>query len=101
MSQLREAIASPPSLTADVGLEILSCLTVDIGYNATMSSVQEIEKAVSNLSREDLSIFRDWFSDFDAAAWDDQFERDVKAGHLDALADEAIRDFRAGRCTDL
>ena len=32
-----------------------------------------------------------WFFDFDTAAWDKQFEEDVAAGRLDALADEAIR----------
>ena len=66
-----------------------------------MSSVHEIETAVSKLSRQELLAFRDWFSNFDAAAWDKQFEEDVAAGHLDAPADEALRDLREGRCRDL
>ena len=66
-----------------------------------MSSVREIETAISKLSRHELSAFRAWFSDFDAAAWDKQIEEDVAAGHLDDLADEAIRDLREGRCRDL
>ena len=66
-----------------------------------MSTVDEIEAAVSRLSRQELTAFRDWFSEFDAAAWDRQFEADVAAGHLDVLADEAIRDLREGRCRDL
>ena len=66
-----------------------------------MSSVQEIETAISKLSRGELLAFRKWFSEFDAAIWDKQFEEDVAAGHLDALADEAIRDLRSGRCCDL
>jgi hypothetical protein len=66
-----------------------------------MNTVHEIETAVSQLSRRDLSTFRDWFSEFDATAWDEQFAADVAAGHLDALADEAIGDLRAGRCRDL
>lgn len=66
-----------------------------------MSSVPEIETAVSKLSRLELLAFRDWFSKFDAAAWDKQFEEDVATGQLDTLADEAIRDFREGRCRDL
>ena len=61
----------------------------------------EIESAVSRLSRGDLNAFRDWFSRFDAEAWDTQFEEDVKAGRLDALAEEALADLRAGRCRDL
>ena len=70
-------------------------------YSPAMSSVHEIETAISKLSRPELLALRDWFSEFDAAAWDKQFEGDVAAGHLDALADEAIRDLREGRCRDL
>jgi hypothetical protein len=66
-----------------------------------MSTVHEIEAAISQLSRQELTTLRDWFSDFDATAWDQQFETDVHAGHLDVLADEAIRDLREGRCRDL
>ena len=66
-----------------------------------MSNVFEIENAVQKLSRSELITFRDWFLGFDAAAWDQQFEEDVAAGRLDALADEAILDLREGRCTDL
>ncbi|HEU5068963.1 MAG TPA: hypothetical protein VFV96_00950 [Verrucomicrobiae bacterium] len=66
-----------------------------------MSTVSEIENAVQKLSRRDLQTFRDWFLGFDAAAWDKQFEEDVTAGRLDALADEAVRDSREGRCTNL
>lgn len=67
----------------------------------TMNSVAEIENAVKNLSRDELSTFRAWFQEFDAEAWDEQFAADAAAGRLDALAEEALRDFREGRCTDL
>ena len=66
-----------------------------------MSTVSEIESAIQKLSRNELTALRNWFLAFDAEAWDKQFEEDVAAGRLDALADEAIRDLRAGRCTDL
>ena len=66
-----------------------------------MSSVHEIEAAFSQLCRQELSAFRDWFAEFDAAAWDQQFEADVAAGYLDTLADEAIRDLREGRRRNL
>ena len=78
-----------------------ACPEFGADYSPRMSTVHEIENAVSNLSRDELLSFRDWFSTFDAAAWDKQFEQDVAAGHLDALADEAIRDLREGRCRDL
>ena len=66
-----------------------------------MMKLAEIEDAVSQLSTEELAKFRDWFSEFDADAWDNQFEADVKAGRLDALAAEALDDLKNGRCTEL
>jgi len=65
-----------------------------------MSGVNEIEKAVAQLTPAELDAFRTWFAEFDAAAWDRQMGDDVAAGRLDALADEALADLRASRCTD-
>ena len=65
-----------------------------------MSSVNEIEEAVSRLTPAQLDAFRTWFAEFDASAWDRQMEEDIAAGRLDALADEALEDLTAGRCTD-
>ena len=66
-----------------------------------MSVVTEIENAVSNLPPDELARFRAWFDEFDAAAWDKTFEEDVAAGRLDAVANEAIRDFQQGRFSEL
>ena len=66
-----------------------------------MSTVQEIESAVRELSPDELARFRTWFIEFDAADWDRRFEKDAVEGRLDALADEALRDLAEGRCTDL
>lgn len=66
-----------------------------------MSTVKEIETAVSKLSRAELSAFRSWFAGFDAEAWDQQLEQDVHAGRLDKLADEALGDLREGHTTAL
>jgi hypothetical protein len=52
------------------------------------------------LSEAELAAFRTWFAEFDAEAWDRRIEDDVAAGRLDALADEALDDLRAGRCTE-
>ena len=65
-----------------------------------MGSVKEIEEAVLGLSETELAAFRMWFVEFDAEAWDRRIEDDVAAGRLDALADEALDDLRAGRCTE-
>jgi hypothetical protein len=66
-----------------------------------MSNVQEIENAIRRLSPKELADLREWFAEFDAAAWDQQLERDVAAGKLDRLAEQAIDDFENGRTTDL
>lgn len=66
-----------------------------------MNTVHEIQSAVSRLSREELTAFRVWFQEFDAEAWDRQFEADVNAGRLDSLAEEALSDLHEGRCTNL
>lgn len=66
-----------------------------------MSTVDEIEQAIRNLDPQDLIVLREWFAEFDAELWDRRFEQDVAAGRLDHLAEEALRDLREGRCTDL
>ena len=65
-----------------------------------MSTIAEIEDAVRRLSPDDLAVFREWFLQLDAEAWDRQIEEDVAAGRLDSLAEEALEDLRQGRCTD-
>ena len=62
-----------------------------------MSSVREAEKAVRELSGDQLAEFRRWFYEFDASAWDAQFETDANSGNLDEQAETAITDYRAGR----
>ena len=66
-----------------------------------MSTVQEIERAVKALPGDDLVRFRAWFAEFDSDVWDRQMEEDIRAGRLDWLADEAEKELREGRCTDL
>ena len=61
----------------------------------------DIEEAVKGLPPRQLSEFREWFARFDGEVWDRQFEEDVKAGRLDALAEKAIDDHRKGRIKDL
>lgn len=64
-------------------------------------SLQELENAVSKLSPGELSAFSQWFEEFVADAWDRQIEADVRAGRLDAAAEQADEDFEAGRCKPL
>lgn len=62
-----------------------------------MTTVQEIEKAVINLSKDDLSSFRDWFLEYDAAVWDRKFEEDVVSGRLNRFAEKALTELRQGK----
>jgi hypothetical protein len=48
-----------------------------------------------------LYRFREWFAQFDAAAWDRQIEADLRSGKLDALAEKAKRGHAAGRSAKL
>jgi hypothetical protein len=66
-----------------------------------MSKVEAIEQQIENLSPAELAAFRRWYAAFDAEAWDRQFETDVKAGKLDALADKALRAHTSGQSTKL
>lgn len=59
-------------------------------------SVEELEKAVARLPRDELARFRAWFETFDADKWDEQIEADIKAGKWDKFADEALAEHRAG-----
>jgi hypothetical protein len=63
--------------------------------------VTEIKKAVSGLPVRDLAEFRSWFEEFDAAAWDNELEKDIAAGRLDSLAGKAIQDFKQGSFREL
>lgn len=60
-------------------------------------TVKEIEQAVAELNKDQLAEFRAWYEKFDSDAWDRQIEEDVAAGKLDALAETAIVDHKAGR----
>jgi hypothetical protein len=66
-----------------------------------MTTVKEIEEAVAKLPKMELDKFRSWFDKFDAELWNRQFEEDVQSGKLDYLADQALKDFKEGRCTKL
>ena len=66
-----------------------------------METIQEIEQAVSRLQERDLARFRAWFHEFDAQIWDRQIEADVRSGKLDEIANQAIEDYKAGKCKEL
>ncbi len=71
------------------------------GEKLNTRTVKELQTAVSRLSSQELARFREWFEEFEAKMWVEQFENDVKSGKLDHLAEQAIADLRAGNCKEL
>jgi hypothetical protein len=70
-------------------------------YGSTMTTAEEIEKAVEKLGPRELARFRAWFEAFDARQFDAAIELDAHAGKLDVLAEEALAAHRAGRSREL
>jgi hypothetical protein len=66
-----------------------------------MTKLEKLEQEIQTLSAKELTTFRAWFAAFDAAAWDEQIDHDVKGGRLDGLAETALADHRAGRSRKL
>jgi hypothetical protein len=68
-----------------------------------MGIVETLESQVQQLDAAQFTAFRDWFYQFDAKddAWDKQIEQDAMAGKLDALANRAREQRRAGRMTEI
>jgi hypothetical protein len=66
-----------------------------------MSTVADIEKAVSQLPPDELAQFRAWFEEFEAARFDQKIEGDITAGRLDRLAEQALSDYRQGRTSEI
>lgn len=66
-----------------------------------MTTIHEIEEAVTRLPSKEFKKFRTWFDEYDAARWDVQFERDVHDGKLDIFAEQALSEYKKDECTEL
>jgi hypothetical protein len=62
-----------------------------------MTTVEEITAAIAALPPEKVDQVRAWLDEWAEAEWDAQIEQDERAGRLDALADRALAEHRAGR----
>ena len=60
-------------------------------------TVEDIEKAITQLPQDKLREFRSWYEKYDSDAWDEQIGIDAAEGKLDALAEAAIADHEAGK----
>jgi hypothetical protein len=66
-----------------------------------MSTLEQIEAAILTLPSDEFQRLRQWFFDVDYQRWDEQLEKDVANGKLEALAEEAIAEFKAGHCREI
>ncbi len=66
-----------------------------------MITAEAVERAVLDLPPEEFAKFRLWFAEFQADAWDAQIEADAAAGKLDALAEEALAEYRRGEVREI
>ncbi len=66
-----------------------------------MRKVEKLENEVQQLNPDELAAFRDWFRRYDSDEWDKEIERDVSAGRLDKLAEEAVASHKAGRTREI
>ena len=66
-----------------------------------MLTLEQIEAAILTLPSDEFQRLRQWFFDVDYQLWDNQLEQDVTNGKLEALAEEAIAEFKAGHCQEI
>jgi hypothetical protein len=66
-----------------------------------MSTVEAITAAIAELPPDQVAQVRKWLNERAEAEWDAQIEHDEAAGRLDALADRALAEYRAGRTRPL
>jgi hypothetical protein len=60
----------------------------------TLEQLKDVVVRLSDKEFEELVEARE-------QAWDRQIETDAEAGKLDQLAEEALRDYREGKCIQL
>ena len=66
-----------------------------------MSTVAEIEAAISNLPPQDFAQVRDWLLERDNLLWDKQIKEDAAAGRLNHIVEEIESDIAAGKVKPL
>ena len=62
-----------------------------------MITVEAITTAIAELPPEQVAQVRAWLDERAEAAWDAQIEQDERAGRLDARAERALAEHRAGQ----
>ena len=58
-----------------------------------MSSVRQLEEAITQLDKKEYTELRNWFVEYESEKWDNQIQADAGNGSLDFLKEEAIQDY--------
>ena len=66
-----------------------------------MTNVTELQQAILGLSEAEYAELRRWLLDEDWERWEREFDEDVRAGKLNALAAEALEAKAGGELKDL
>jgi hypothetical protein len=69
-------------------------------YNMLMSRVEEIERAIQELSQDEFAQIAQRFHALEQERWDAELDRDASSGKLDFLIAEAREDRKQGRLRD-
>jgi hypothetical protein len=64
-----------------------------------MSTVQEIEAAITRLEPKKIHAVADWLLEYREGLWDKRIAADAKAGKPDSLIRKAKAGYRAGKVT--
>jgi hypothetical protein len=70
-----------------------------IGYHWNMSTVQEIESAITQLKPREIHAVADWLLEYRERIWDKKIAADAQTGKLDPLIKKAKAGSRAGKAT--
>ena len=73
---------------------MFDCWFVAFRYLSGVSTIHEIESAITKLSSEEVHVEADWLQEYRDELWDNQIEADAKAGKFDRLISKA----KAGNC---
>jgi hypothetical protein len=66
-----------------------------------MSTVKDLENAVTQLEPDQYVVFRKWFEEYESDLWDKQIEADARSGKFDEFAQEAVAEFEACKSSKL
>ncbi len=64
-----------------------------------MSTVKEIESAITRLRPKDIHAVADWLQEYRETVWDEEIADDARTGNLDGLIKKAKAGHRAGKAT--